>query len=83
MATVIGEPVKVGAVFAGPAVRPRWFDHRARRHDIAAITYQWRSRNGAAVLLHFAVSDGANLYELSFNQQSLEWRLEKSSGDAA
>ena len=78
MTTIIGEQVKVGAVFAGAAVRPRWFDHHRRRHEVREITYQWRSRAGDAVLLHFAVSDGTNLFELSFNQQSLEWRLEKS-----
>ena len=78
MTTIIGETIKVGAVFSGAVVQPRWFDHRQRRHEVAAITYQWRSRAGEAVLLHFAVSDGTNLFELSFNQQSLAWRLEKS-----
>ncbi len=78
MATDIGETVRVGAVFSGAAVQPRWFDWQQRRYDITTVTYRWQSRMGEALLAHFAVSAGGNLYELSFNRQTLQWRLEKA-----
>jgi len=76
--TEIGEAVKVGAVFEGSLVCPKWFKWVGRKIDIKEITYTWETKHGEAPLLQFAVTDGVTMFELSFNKKSLEWRLEKS-----
>jgi hypothetical protein len=39
------------------------------------VTCTWQEREGEATLLRFAVSDGANLFELSFNSANRIWSL--------
>jgi hypothetical protein len=74
--TPINEPVKVGAVFGnGEKIRPVWFKWNGRQHRIESITYTWSSRQGRAVVYHFSVTDGANLYELCYNSETSVWQL--------
>ncbi|MCE5301203.1 MAG: hypothetical protein LLG37_10090 [Spirochaetia bacterium] len=82
MSTVIGEKVKAGAVFNKAGVTPRWFKWNNRKIDVTEVTYTWKSVEGAAAVLHFSVtgvsSEGSGaMYEVSFNQKTLEWVLEK------
>ena len=74
----INESIKVGAVFAeNNKPSPRWFVWQKRKYHIQKITYVWRVKNGGTYLLYFAAADNnGNVYEISFNQKSLEWRLE-------
>jgi hypothetical protein len=73
----VNERIKVGAVFDGNRVTPRWFFRGNAKHQIKKVEHCWRSREGETPLLFFAVTDGANVYELKLNQKTLEWRLEK------
>ncbi len=75
MTTRIGEAVKVIAVF-DHGVRPVRFKWNGRVYPIKEITYRWRSREGSAAIIHFSVSDGAGLYELSYNQDTMKWSIE-------
>jgi len=77
MYTDIQEQVRVAAVFDRNRIKPRWFIWNGRKHNIQQITYRWKDREGEAPLIYFSVSDGQTLYELSFNQKTLNWRLEK------
>lgn len=77
METLVGKRVKVGAVFEGAVVTPKWFVWEGRRQMIAQVTYRWYSTDGAARIEHFAVTDGGSLFELTFNHATLEWRLAK------
>jgi len=65
------------AVIFGPgdAIRPVWFDWRRRKYAVREITYSWQERQGEATILHFAVSDGGNLFELSYNTAGRIWSL--------
>ena len=76
---VINEPVDVGAVFSGNRIRPKWFIWNSRKYQIKEITYTWRDKKGQARIIHFSVTDGATLFELSLNQNSLSWCLEQVS----
>jgi hypothetical protein len=78
--TEIKEKIKAGVVFEGTAVRPKWFLWKNRRYDIKEVNFHWKSAEGSASILHFSVTDGSNSYELSFNQKTLEWMLEKTAG---
>ena len=75
--TQINQKIKVGAVFDGNAVKPKWFIWINKKFEIIKITMTWKSAEGLATLTHFSVTDGNNLYELSFNRKTLEWLLEK------
>jgi len=73
----IHEKIKVAAVFEDNRVVPRWFFWGRQKHEVRGIEHSWRSREGETALLFFAVTDGANVYELRLNQKTLEWHLEK------
>jgi len=80
MITEIGETVTVGAVFdpaqgPGHGIIPKWFIWNGRRHTIERVTFTWKVRDGQAIFHHFAVTSGANLYELTYNAALLEWKL--------
>lgn len=70
------------AVIFGPgnSIRPVWFDWRRRKYEVREVTYSWRERQGEATILHFAVSDGANLFELAYNAAGLTWALAAVDG---
>ncbi|MBI1921813.1 MAG: hypothetical protein HYS23_12125 [Geobacter sp.] len=72
----IREDIRVAAIFGpGSRIKPVWFDWRRRKYEIREVTYAWQEREGEATLLHFAVSDGANLFELTWNSASRVWSL--------
>jgi hypothetical protein len=85
----IGEPVKVqvifeslpcirdtrGGMFPHHKIKPRSFSWRNREHEIAEITYVWREAIGDALIYHFTVSEGGNIFELCFNNNTMEWIL--------
>lgn len=76
MSVTIGDPVRVGVVFGGqPNVRPVWFLWSGREVRVREITYTWRTREGRAVVHHFAVTDGANVYELRYDTEHMQWTL--------
>lgn len=76
MVVFLNENIKVGAVFKRGEVVPRWFCYRGRKIAVREITYTWKEHQGTAVFLHFSVSDGLNLYELSFQPERLVWHIE-------
>lgn len=76
MITLINELVTVGVIFGdGRKIKPVWFKWRGKKHSIQTITYTWTSRQGRALIHHFSATDGANLYELCYNTESLDWEL--------
>lgn len=73
----LDEPIQVEVLFGAGQVRPVWFRWRGRRIEVKAVTLRWDSRQGAEFLTHFAVSDGLNLYELTFHPRRFAWYLTK------
>ncbi len=72
----IREQIRVAVIFGpGSQIRPVWFDWRRRKHEVREVTYSWQERQGEATILHFAVSDGANLFELAYDAVSQVWAL--------
>ena len=73
----IREDISGVASFGRPyKVRPVRFRWNGRLLEVQEVTYKWTTMEGRAVVHHFAVSDGDNAYELSFNSQTLLWRVE-------
>ena len=72
----IRENIRVAVIFGpGNRVEPVWFDWRRRKYTVREVTYSWRERQGEATVFHFAVSDGADLFELAYNADSQIWSL--------
>jgi hypothetical protein len=72
----INESIDVGAVFTRTNIKPKWFVWKGKKHTVTQITYSWKDTLGEARLIHFSVTDGATLFELSLNQKTMSWTLE-------
>lgn len=77
METLIEQPVKVGAVFDGSGIKPKWFIWKGVRKEVKVVNYNWKSKEGNTLISHFSVSDGSAHYLLTFNHTTTEWKLEK------
>jgi len=76
MAISFNELIAVGVVFDRGRVTPAWFQWAGRRYSGCRVTMRWQTREGSALVLHLAVTtDNATCFELTFNQQTLTWRL--------
>lgn len=76
MMTDVGESIKVGAVFEPEqTLQPKWFVWNGRKYTIERVTFTWKVRDGLKILYHFAVTDEANLYELTYDASTLSWKL--------
>ena len=68
--------IRVATVFEpGGKIRPVWFELNHHRHLVRETTYTWRDRVGTTTFLHFAVTDDANLFELTYNTVDNTWLL--------
>lgn len=73
----VAERVRVAAIFApGCPVKPVWFEWRRQKYAVSEASYFWKSCYGDATRLHFAVSDGLNLFELMYDAADQNWTLE-------
>lgn len=79
MSMEIREPIKVMAVFDCD-IRPVKFKWHGRVYPIKEITHTWSSRDGSVRSIHFAVSDGATLFDIAYDTVSMRWTLEGVDG---
>lgn len=77
--TEIKERVKVGVVFAGGEAVPKWFMWKKEQINVKEVTFTWRTVEGSSVLVHYSVAAVSGLYELSYNQKTMDWTLENSA----
>ena len=77
MITEINETIKAGAIFGDnkKKLKPVWFIWSNQKYLVQEITYVWTERIGKAVIHHFTVTDGANLFSISYNTDTLVWTL--------
>ncbi len=74
----IRETISVIASFGLPyKIRPLKFKWSGKLFEVKDITYLWQTKEGQSRIYHFSISDGRTLYELSFDTNSLLWRMEK------
>ena len=73
----IGETISVVASFGMPyRIKPVRFNWSGKLFEIKEITYTWKTEEGKKKIHHFSVTDGRTLYELTFDTDTLLWRLE-------
>lgn len=75
MTEQIKEPIQVGVVFGNTRIKPKWFIWGNRRFDIIDVNYTWKTKEGKNTFYHFAVSDGINVFELSYDSGRIKWEL--------
>jgi len=73
----VGETISVIASFGrSHRIKPVRFNWSGKLFEIKEITYTWKTEEGKNNIYHFSVTDGRSLYELTFDTNSLLWRLE-------
>jgi hypothetical protein len=76
MAPTTRKNIRVATIFEpGGTIQPVWFELNRQKHRVSKTVYRWGERLGAATLLHFAVSDEVNLFELTYNTAEHSWQL--------
>jgi hypothetical protein len=76
----IHEPVEVIALFRSGRLSPLKFRWRERVYKVIRIHGGWQTEEGAYRFHHFAVvSEGPDVYELSYNERAHDWQIEKVS----
>ncbi len=79
----IGERISVVVSFGGKdKLKPINFRWSQKIIPVKDVTYSWMEMEGSSRVYHFSVTDGATLYELSFNTASIIWILEKVEAEA-
>ena len=68
-------PIEVGMVFQRSTAQPLWFTWGRRRYDVREVKHAWRGRTGGGAAHHYAVTDGAKVYELRLDAETLRWSL--------
>lgn len=76
----IHDPVEVIALFRRGKLSPLKFRWKERVFSVKCVNGGWNTSEGAVRFHHFAVmTEGPDVYELSYNERSQEWMLEKVS----
>lgn len=71
------EKIEVLAWFCGGKIQPQAFIWNKKEYKIEKITYHWHERSGTEQIIYFSVSTGCDLYQISFNNTSYSWHLDK------
>ena len=73
----MNEKIEVLAYFKGSSIFPRAFIRNNKVHRIKKITYNWQERRGREVMNFFSVDTGTCLYQISFNNTTYRWQIDK------
>lgn len=74
---LIDEKIEVLALFRQARIYPRLFIWREKRYRIKRLNYNWQQRRGRELINYFSVDTGSDLYQISFNNETLGWRIDK------
>ncbi|MCX5710516.1 MAG: hypothetical protein NT060_00865 [Candidatus Omnitrophica bacterium] len=64
-------------LFKSGKIYPQRFTCHNKEYEIKTINYNWQERRGQEVINFFSVSTGTDAYQISFNNTSFGWRLDK------
>jgi len=73
----LDEKISVLALFKDARIYPRSFVWKNKPYEIKEITYSWQEKNGRETINYFSVSTGSDLYQISFNNTSYSWRMDR------
>ena len=73
----LNERIEVLAYFKTGKIYPRIFIWNNKKYKIRQITYNWQERQGREAINYFSVNTGSDLYQISFNNTSYSWKIDK------
>jgi hypothetical protein len=73
----LNEKIEVLAVFKGGKVYPKKFIWNNKAYAVKKINYNWQERCGQEVISCFSISTDPDVYQISFNNTSLAWKMDK------
>jgi hypothetical protein len=73
----LNETIDVLAWFKHAKIYPRMFVWHGKSYKIRKITYNWQERCGQEIISYFSVQSGPDLYQISFNNATYSWRINK------
>ena len=73
----LNERIEVLVNFKHARIFPKSFIWHEKEYLIESITYNWQERLGQALINYFSVSCNGQLYQLSFNNFTFHWQIDK------
>ena len=73
----LDEPIRVAALFEHGKIIPQIFFWNNKPYKINRVNFFWQERQGREVISNFSVETLGGPYQISFNNHSLSWRLNK------
>ena len=73
----LNEKIDCLAWFKNGKILPVAFIWNNKEYKIKNITYNWQERRGRELINYFSVNTGTDLYQISFNNTSYSWKIDK------
>jgi hypothetical protein len=73
----LNEKIEVLAWFRKGKLEPQLFIWNNKEYKIKKVTYNWQERRGRETISFFSVDTGNDIYQISFNNTSLTWQIDK------
>ncbi len=73
----LDERIDVLALFRHARITPKSFTWNNKEYIIEKITYNWQERLGQALISYFSVSSSGQMYQISFNNSTFRWQIDK------
>lgn len=80
---LLDEKIPVYAFFDKGNIIPKHFIWKNNIHKIKQTTYFWQEKQGKELISFFSVDTGSDIYQLSFNNTTFGWRLDKLISSSA
>ena len=81
METFIDEPVRIACLFENGQIKPLVFFWKKRTYKVTGVVFSYSKLVGKDKIYYFSLQCPQGNFELSFNLQKLNWRLEKTYGE--
>jgi hypothetical protein len=73
----LNERIDVLAYFKHARIFPKSFTWNDKDYPIETVNYNWQERIGQALVNYFSVSCAGQLYQISFNNTTFRWQIDK------
>lgn len=75
MQELINEPIKALVSFNGIKVKPVAFEWRGKKYQVDKVNLVYHATEEGKKIFYFSVTDQANCFNLRFNPENMQWRL--------
>ncbi len=73
----LNEKIEVLAYFKHAKIFPKSFLWHDKEYQIESVTYNWQERLGQALINYFSVKSSGQMYQISFNNTTFRWQIDK------